>query len=324
MRVAVVGAGLSGLGCARRLAAAGHAVTVFEKSRGLGGRIASRRVDGTIVDHGAPALDVPAGTGLAALVDDLLGAEAVRIAPVVRGTAPPDAPMERPVGVADGLTRLAKRMAADLDVVRGVRVAALRGVGDGYELGDEQGNGHGRYDAVVVSAPAPQAADLLERSPEPAERVAALRALRYHPAVMLLAGIRMDTGAADVLVHPGDGVLAAVSVQGYGARDGAGPVPAAARLTPERSAEALDAWDDEAVRTLALPALAAALGGPVVTAWTQVKRWRYCTVSHRASFAEVNPPGSRIVLCGDAVSPPGMAAVYESGLRAADRVQEVR
>ena len=51
--VAVVGAGLAGLVCARRLQQAGYAVTVLEKSRGLGGRMATRRIDGSPLDHGA-------------------------------------------------------------------------------------------------------------------------------------------------------------------------------------------------------------------------------------------------------------------------------
>ncbi len=42
--VAVIGAGMTGITCARALADAGFDVTVFEKSRGLGGRMATRRV----------------------------------------------------------------------------------------------------------------------------------------------------------------------------------------------------------------------------------------------------------------------------------------
>ena len=44
LRIAVIGAGLSGLACAYRLQQAGYAVTVFEKSRGVGGRMSTRRV----------------------------------------------------------------------------------------------------------------------------------------------------------------------------------------------------------------------------------------------------------------------------------------
>jgi renalase len=39
---AVIGAGMAGIACARTLAQAGHQVTVFEKSRGPGGRMATR------------------------------------------------------------------------------------------------------------------------------------------------------------------------------------------------------------------------------------------------------------------------------------------
>ena len=63
--VAVVGAGMAGAACAHALSSAGHSVRVFDKARGAGGRLASRRVewvdrDGqarkTQLDHGAVVL----------------------------------------------------------------------------------------------------------------------------------------------------------------------------------------------------------------------------------------------------------------------------
>lgn len=66
-RVAVVGAGLAGAAVARRLADAGHAVEVFDKARGAGGRLATRRAEWTDrqdaprttrLDHGAPGFAV--------------------------------------------------------------------------------------------------------------------------------------------------------------------------------------------------------------------------------------------------------------------------
>ncbi len=70
MQVAVVGAGLAGLTAARRLADAGAEVTVFDKGRGLGGRLATRRRDQMALDHGAPwveADDAAFAEALAAL-----------------------------------------------------------------------------------------------------------------------------------------------------------------------------------------------------------------------------------------------------------------
>ncbi len=51
--LAIIGAGLSGITCARTLRQAGHSVQVFEKSRGFGGRMASRNSPFGSFDHGA-------------------------------------------------------------------------------------------------------------------------------------------------------------------------------------------------------------------------------------------------------------------------------
>lgn len=51
--VAIIGAGLAGVAAAGDLAAAGESVLVIDKSRGIGGRMATRRHAGTRIDHGA-------------------------------------------------------------------------------------------------------------------------------------------------------------------------------------------------------------------------------------------------------------------------------
>lgn len=50
--IAVVGAGIAGITCARTLVQAGHSVTVFEKSRGAGGRMSCRSTEFGSFDHG--------------------------------------------------------------------------------------------------------------------------------------------------------------------------------------------------------------------------------------------------------------------------------
>jgi renalase len=52
-QIAIIGAGMAGMTAARTLAQAGCAVTVFEKSRGFGGRMATRRSEFGSFDHGA-------------------------------------------------------------------------------------------------------------------------------------------------------------------------------------------------------------------------------------------------------------------------------
>ncbi|MEY3124567.1 MAG: hypothetical protein RLZZ573_1087 [Pseudomonadota bacterium] len=51
--IAIVGAGMAAITCARTLVQAGHRVTVFEKSRGVGGRMATRNSPFGTFDHGA-------------------------------------------------------------------------------------------------------------------------------------------------------------------------------------------------------------------------------------------------------------------------------
>ena len=53
MKIAVLGAGISGLSVARLLKDQGHTVTVFEKEETIGGLARSRFVDGILYDpHG--------------------------------------------------------------------------------------------------------------------------------------------------------------------------------------------------------------------------------------------------------------------------------
>ena len=54
--VIIVGAGLAGLSCARRLMAAGIPFVILEADRRIGGRIKTDRVDGFLLDHGFQVL----------------------------------------------------------------------------------------------------------------------------------------------------------------------------------------------------------------------------------------------------------------------------
>lgn len=51
--IAIIGSGMAGLSAAHALAAAGLNVQLFDKSRGSGGRMASKRSDAGSLDLGA-------------------------------------------------------------------------------------------------------------------------------------------------------------------------------------------------------------------------------------------------------------------------------
>lgn len=173
MRVAVVGAGLAGITTAQRLTTAGHAVVVWEKSRGVGGRTATRRgPHGMRFDHGAPFLH----DGL-----DPLSGPALATYDVVR----PDGTRVRHAVGEPAANAVAKARAADLDVRTGKRVATIHEQGPGWALTGDDGEPLGTYDAVVVAAPAPQTADLLDG---PAPQLAAqARSVAFAPCWSVMA-----------------------------------------------------------------------------------------------------------------------------------------
>ncbi len=303
MRVGIIGAGLAGLAAARELVAHGHGVVVIEKSRGVGGRLASRRVEGAVVDHGAPIIETPRGSALDDLVRSLAQDDVVQLGP--------DA-----VAYRSGATRLAKLMADGIEVILGVRISALRATRSGLELAGEQGNAHGVVDAVIITAPAPQAADLLEHSPEAGHRVTVLRSAVYEPAVMILAGVRIDPPSSlePFAANAPFARITAESAKGRAAVDGV--VPIVARLTPGPSAKMLDAADADILDQLS-PPLMTACGASGEPDWAQVKRWRYATLPTPLDARVVNPEGSRIVVCGDTIAAGGLADVHRSGIAAA-------
>jgi renalase len=314
--IAVIGAGLAGLVAARGLVADGHDVVVFEKSRGVGGRIASRRVAGTVVDHGIPALwsDGP----LRALAEDLdLPPEPIDL-PVVGSHA--DLPSSPPFAYPEGLTALAKRLAAELEVRKSVRIATFRRVGSEWELGDEQGNGHGVFSGVVLAAPVPQTVELLRAAAPDDPRIGLLGDVAYDPALVVIAGVSRDAEPSFFgLRRPDARPVVWVGVESAKGRPPAdGATPVVVHLDAVTSRDLFEASDGE-IASLATAELSELLGGGAAgPRWTQVKRWRYAVPARRLGFSEVNPTGADIVICGDGVAgEPGLDAVVRSGQEAA-------
>jgi predicted NAD/FAD-dependent oxidoreductase len=320
--VAIIGAGISGLVAARELAGAGHEVVVFEKSRGLGGRMAARRAEGgAVLDHGLPMLDAPPGGVLAKYIVEFAADDVVEVeAPgdPVPGRAIEGAPR---LGWPAGMTRLPKAMADGLQVVTDVRVAGIRADGDLLELAQDQGNTLGLYDWVIITAPGAQAADLLDSSPRGAVRAADVRAVQYDVAVMVLAGVAMDPPGW--FAHrPLTGPITYITNEVAKGREPVdGVVPLVVRLDPEVSDRLMEE-SDRVVLAEVLPALAKVLGKQASSpVWSQVKRWRYSTTRGRLDQEALNPDWTRVLLAGDAVAAgPHMEDVAATGLWAARRI----
>ena len=55
-KIVIIGAGVSGLLCGKRLAEAGHSALILDKGRNTGGRLSTRQTDGAVFHHGACSL----------------------------------------------------------------------------------------------------------------------------------------------------------------------------------------------------------------------------------------------------------------------------
>jgi hypothetical protein len=164
---AIVGAGLAGVGAADALRETDVSVTILEKSRGVGGRAATRRRNGCTYDHGANYVK-DADERTADLIRDLGTDGLVDVSlPVwtfdADGTVSPGADRDAHKWTWEaGITQFAKRVLArtDADLRTETRVAAIDHVG-GWLLVDDDGREHGPFDGVLLTPPAPQTAALL-------------------------------------------------------------------------------------------------------------------------------------------------------------------
>ena len=177
--IAIIGAGIAGLSAATRLAAQGHAVTIFEKARGPGGRLASRRTSEGPIDIGAQyftardprfqsALEQWRAAGVVATWGERLLS--------LGKSASDESQWKR---LRDDSTRyvasprmsaLSRHLSEQLPAhaslhseTRITRLIADEGTAPGkrWRLEDSDGDQHGPFDHVVISAPAPQARALL-------------------------------------------------------------------------------------------------------------------------------------------------------------------
>ncbi len=169
-RIAVIGAGIAGLSLARELADR-FEVVVFEKSRGFGGRMATRNAGQWQFDHGAQfftAKSAEFGEFLQPFIEAgqvaRWDAEFVEFDRELIASRRSWAEGPAHFVAVPGMNALGKRLAAGLDVRRETRIGGLRPNRGGWLLLDASGQCRGEFDWVISAIPAAQARGLLPRS----------------------------------------------------------------------------------------------------------------------------------------------------------------
>jgi predicted NAD/FAD-dependent oxidoreductase len=334
--VIIVGAGISGLVCARELARAGRSPRLLEKSRGVGGRCATRLVDGQPVDHGLAFYhgrdpELLRELESAAPGDLLPGWPEIREGDGRPCQAHSFAPGEWRLGYAGGVNAYPRWLARDLAVELHTRVTGLAAVPGGLRLETEDGATLEAPD-VVIAMPAPQALVLVESLPvdDPSLRsaLALLRMVGTVACLTVLAGY----GAGAVppswqLLYPEDSSsMLLVSHDSAKRRDPDGLV-LVHQARPGWSRTHLE--DDPERWKTALLAEAGRLVGDWAArpVWSQAHRWRYARADAGSELTRSLllplPGGARLGLVGEVFSPGGgVQASWTSGREMARRLME--
>lgn len=341
--VIVVGAGIAGLSAARELVAAGRRVVVLDKGRGLGGRIATRRIGSAVCDHGAQFFTVR-GRAFGGLVAEAHAAGAVvewcrgfaREGSLGPETGADGHPRWRGVR---GMTDLPKRLAEGLQacgpgqcrVRTQAKVASIGCEGDRVVAEVEQADGsRERLEAAggILTAPVPQSLDLLAAgglvaatpSNDEPEAIASLRTVFYDPCFALLLVLDRPSRVpppGGIQFDPADGGPIAWIADNH--QKGISPVPS---LTIHADAaftrRHFDDPPDE-VMALLIDRARSWIDGAPATAVVEksLHRWKFAlpTTIIDAPLVAVShtPP---LACCGDAFAGPRVEGAASSGLAA--------
>ena len=324
LHVAVVGAGMSGVACARTLVQAGHRVTLLEKSKGFGGRMSTRRTPFGGFDHGAQYFTVrdPRFARALQTAQDVVRPWSVSTVRVldelghVLASAPP--PSEPHFVAAPGMSSLVGHWAAPLadgslaaEVLLQTRVTLLERDAlhpEQWQLRTEDAEGGvhvlGGFDRVVLALPHPQTHDLLMASGHSPELRHTLDAVRVAPCWTLMVAFphAMQPG----LPHLGPQWNAARSTHhriSWLARESSKP----RRDAVERwTVQASPAWsakhledDAERVKAKLLKGFSQITGIRATPAYAEVHRWRFAQTQQPLGRSHLYDPAPGIGLCGD-------------------------
>jgi predicted NAD/FAD-dependent oxidoreductase len=208
--VAVVGAGLAGIACARRLREAGMHVSVFESQRSPGGRLATRRFAAASFDHGAQYLTATDTKFRSVLESAQFAGAAAHWRPDWQDG---DRGRELWVGYP-AMNSLPRFFAQELDVEYGARILRLERDRGGWALMDDRGSAHTDFSAVVLAVPAPVAAALAGVRTALATRV---KLVSMAPCWATLVAFESPLDGVPDAAFPGDPML------GWFARNGSKP-----------------------------------------------------------------------------------------------------
>ncbi|MCU6433421.1 FAD-dependent oxidoreductase [Undibacterium sp. Jales W-56] len=303
MQIAVVGAGLAGLTVARQLQSQGHHVTVYEKSRGVSGRMSTRVTELGGFDHGAQYFTANSERFKKEVADwRKLGWVAPwdsKLVSLDHGISKAAGSTGKRFVPVPGMSSLGKQLAHGLDVRTEQQVVAMQQFGKQWLLSVKSDEvavpaSAGPFDIVVLAIPPEQATPLLEVAPAMAKQTAKQK---LAPCWTLMLGFQIPLNLGY------DGAWVNHSRLGWIARDTAKPSHRAGErwichATPEWSVEHLED-DPERVKEKLSKAFHESTGSPIQPIHAVAHRWRYSQATKPQAEDCLWNARQGIGICGD-------------------------
>lgn len=294
MRVAIIGAGLAGLTAARGLRRAGLSPVIYDKGRGPGGRLATRRAEGGLqFDHGAQYLS--AGTpGFAAFLREAEHGGVARQWSIGDGS--------RKIVGSPGMNAIAKFLAQGADLRQGIDITSIESAPGGLSVSGET------FDRVICTVPAPQASRLVG----PWRRlVEALNGVVMEPNLTLMLALPARPGRAFVTRRDAEDDIAWLALDSA-KHDRAGPDCWVAQAGLDWSRAHLEHDKDEIAARM-LPLVCERLGAdPAEAIYAAAHRWRYALTSAPLGQAFLDDAGT-LFLGGDWALSADAEGAWQSG-----------
>lgn len=311
----MIGAGIAGLTAAAALRHAGWEVTVVEKSRGPGGRSATRRDQRLRFDHGAQYFTCR-DEHFRAQTERWVADGAVRrwdariVAIGPGGRRPVSTELPRYVGVP-GMNAPARRLAEGLRCEYQQRVSGLD-YADGWRLTLASGAAV-RADALVLTAPPAQSAALLE--PVAPALAATVAAVEMEPcwALMLAYERPIDPGFDAAFVNSGP--LSWIAANRSKPERGEAECWVA-HASGEWSRERLELSPRQAAQAL-LPEFGALTESSAKPETLIIHRWRYAKAVEPLACEILADLPRRVVVAGDWCAGSRIEGAWRSGRAAA-------
>ena len=342
MKLSIVGAGVSGLAVAYQLLHTAPSIhdECFEKSRGLGGRSATRRKEGVIFDHGAQFFRAQDADQLAFFRETLPAEFLVDIeSPVwvhdANGTVSAGDSQQNSLEkltYAPGMNLLGKLLKPDSLVVHlQQRVHHVAHTNHGYILYDSENQILGQCDALLLTPPGPQTVDIIAASDIDDHIKSTVQAayapVVYRPCISLTVcfPVRIETPFY-ALVNPDRGhpiSWLAVEHAKHPDRVPATQTAVTVQLAPQASRDHWDDTVDHLMQTF-LPHMATLLDQQLPEPlWGDRQGWRYALPDGRADLSALQSfeQSHHLYFSGDALVGIGrLHLAIRDGLQVADRI----